>query len=110
MYGIVNLCLLFSSLCRSHTAAQHVKRKTGQDINQASYHMYQIFEQLMIDFDFQLALRTRSKRKLSGVLSVGNAFKSIPCEIARSSSEIPSVFQRRLQNIVPYKFSLLLLL
>lgn len=54
--------------------------------------MFQIFEQLMIDFELQFALHISSKRKLSGVLSVGNAFEKFPCEIAWTSSEVHQSF------------------
>ena len=50
--------------------------------------MYQIFEQLMKNSDFQLAERTRSRKKLS-VLSIGNAFKKIACGIAREAGLSP---------------------
>jgi hypothetical protein len=53
-----------------------------------------MFKQLMIDFDFQFASRTRSKRKLS-VLSIVKVFDKFLCGIARDrasseSDEVPS--------------------
>ena len=54
----------------------------------------QMFKQLMIDFDFQFASRTRNKRKLS-VLSIVKTFDKFLCGIAREvglppDSEVPS--------------------